>query len=231
MPERSSQLPLELPHATALGEDDLAASPANAAAIDFVSRWPDWPSHAVVLIGPEGAGKTHLATIWAERAGARIVAADADESGLIPPGEPVAPVVVEDVDRGVGDQRALFHLLNAAREHRSSVLLTSRVAMGNCEFALPDLRSRLRSFPAIQIASPDDALLKAVLVKQFADRQTVVSPSAIDYLARHMNRSMAAARDIVALADRFALERRSPVTRSLARLVLEALSDAGDPAE
>lgn len=210
------QLVLDLSHRAALGLEDFLVSNSNAAAVDLVDRWPDWPHWAAVVVGPEACGKSHLGQVWRLKSGADVVpAADLSEAeiGRL---ERAGALLVEDLHRGVGDERVLFHLLNLAREHRLSILLTSRRAPGDLEIALPDLRSRLRAAPLTTIDVPDEALLKSVLVKLFADRQLGVEPHVIGHLALHMERSMRAANCIVVAADRLALARQRRVTRAIA---------------
>src|SRR5690606_5233121 len=134
-------------------------------------------------------------------------------------------IVVEDIDRGLADERALFHLLNLARERRLSVLLTARIPPGEISIALPDLRSRLRALPHMPIEAPDEALLRAVLVKLFTDRQLQVEPQVISYLTLRMERSMKAATRLVAAADSLALALQRRVTRNIAAEALATLQD------
>ena len=222
------QLVFDLAHRQALGAEDFLVSSSNDAAVEMVDRWPDWPHPAAIVAGPQGSGKSHLANVWRLRSGAGLVAAaelgDAHVAAL----EPGATLVVEDLDRGLTDEKVLFHLLNRARESKLSVLLTSRTPPGEQEFRVPDLRSRLRALPIVQVQPPDEALLKAVLVKLFADRQLNVEPPVIDYLSLRMERSMAAASRIVAAIDRLALATHRKVTRPLAA---EALASLGDSRE
>ena len=132
-------------------------------------------------------------------------------------------LVIEDLDRGIGHERVLFHLLNLAREHKSHLLLTSARAPGDLDITLPDLRSRLRALPVVRIENPDTELLRAVLVKLFADRQLTVEPHVIAHLGLHMERSMAAAERLVDAIDRRALAAHRKVTRALAAEVLASL--------
>ena len=221
------QLVLDLPHRAALGLEDFLVSRSNAAAVDLVDRWPEWPHWAAVVVGPEAAGKSHLAQVWRLKSGADVVSGPDLSEAEIERLERARALLVEDIDRGIGDERALFHLLNLAREHRLSILLTTRRAHGDLEIALPDLRSRLRAAPLTTIDVPDEALLKSVLVKLFADRQLAVEPHVIGHLALHMERSMRAANGIVAAADRLALARQRRVTRAIAAEAL-ALCAARD---
>jgi chromosomal replication initiation ATPase DnaA len=131
-----------------------------------------------------------------------------------------APVAVEDIDDGRLDEHAAFHLLNLARERGFDVLLTGRTPPGSWDVALPDLRSRLRSAALVPIEEPDEALLRAVLVKLFGDRQLAIGPELIDYIMPRMERSMAAAAAVVEALDKAALAERKGVTRHLAAKVL-----------
>jgi chromosomal replication initiation ATPase DnaA len=169
-----------------------------------------------------------LANVWRLRSGAGLVAAAALEDARVAALEPGSALVVEDLDRGIADEQALFHLLNRARESKLAVLLTSRTAPGELEFRIPDLRSRLRALPLVEVQPPDEALLKAVLVKLFSDRQLNVEPTVIDYLSLRMERSMAAASRVVAAIDRLALAMHRKVTRPLAA---EALASLGESRE
>lgn len=218
------QLPLDLGHAVGTTRDDLVASPANAAAITLVDRWPNWPSPVVVLAGPTGAGKSHLAAIWRRRAAARQVApAGIDALSLV--GNDAA-VLVEDIEPGGFDERALFHLINAVRQRAGHLLLTTRTFPRAWKVRLPDLESRLRAATVVEIAEPDDMLLAGVITKLFADRQVEVEPYVVSYLVSRIERSLATAGRVVERLDRAALEQQRPITRALAAAVLGA-SDFG----
>jgi chromosomal replication initiation ATPase DnaA len=210
------QLALDLPHAESFRRDDFLASSANEAALSLVERWPEWAGRMVAIVGPRGAGKSHLAAIWAERTGARIVAASALERAEVPAALATGALVVEDVAPGSADEAALFHLLNLAREDSAWLLFTASQRLDGPGFALPDLVSRLRAVPSVALAPPDDALLSAVLVKLFADRQLAVGEGVIAYLLPRMERSLAAARETVAKLDAAALSRGRAVNRQLA---------------
>jgi chromosomal replication initiation ATPase DnaA len=213
------QLTLDLAHRPALEAEDFLISQSNQAAADIVDRWPDWPHWAVVVVAPPGAGKTHLANVWRLRSGAaRFAAAALDENDVACA---KGALLIEDLHAGIGHQRALFHLLNLVREHKLSMLLTSRVSPGELDVSLPDLRSRLRALPVVAIARPDQALLKAVLVKHFVDRQLAVEPHVISHIALYMEQSMEAAASIVAEIDRQAMATHRKVTRALAAEILE----------
>jgi len=220
------QLVLDLAHRQALGEEDFLVSRSNAAAVELIDAWPHWPHPAAIVVGPEGSGKSHLANVWRLRSAAHLVPAAQLSDAIVAALAERSAVVVEDLDRGLADERALFHLLNRARESAVCVLLTSREAPGDMTFRSPDLRSRLRALPVVELQSPDEALLKAVLVKLFCDRQLNVEPAVIEYLSLRMERSMEAASRVVAAVDRLALAMHRKVTRPLAA---EALATLGEP--
>ncbi len=222
------QLVLALPHLASSGLDDFLISKSNAPAAALVEAWPDWPAPAVAICGPAGSGKTHLAQAWRTRSGAGCVRGDQLAEDSLALLETCAGLVVEDVDRGIADERVLFHIFNLARERSLPVLVTSALSPGDLDIALADLRSRLRGLPVAVIEPPDDALLQAVLVKLFADRQLAVDPQVISYMALHMDRSMATARRAVQAADELALSKRAKVTRAVAA---QALAQLGEQTE
>lgn len=219
------QLVLDLGHRTALGAEDFLVSASNAAAIALVDTWPDWPAPAALVVGPRRSGKSHLAHVWQARSAAESVGAVELSEIDIARLEASHALVVEDLDQGIACERTLFHLLNLARERRAGLLLTSAIAPGDLAITLPDLRSRLRAAVTVEISAPDDGLLRAVLVKQFADRQILVDPQVVGYLLVNMERTMAAAAQVVDAIDRLALASRRKVTRALAAEALAALRD------
>lgn len=216
----AAQLTLDLPHVPAFGGEDFLVSASNQTALKLVAAWPDWTNPICILTGPEGSGKTHLVNVWRARSGARAYAATALPAAIADALAEPAPLAIEDIDAGGLDEHAAFHLLNLARERRFDVLITGRAAPGLWDIALPDLRSRLRSAALVSIEEPDEALLRAVLVKLFADRQLAVSPEIIDTIMLRMERSMAAAALVVEALDKAALAERKAITRPLAAKVL-----------
>jgi len=214
------QLAFALPHAESLTRDNFLEGPANAAGLALVDSWPEWPNRIMLLLGPEGSGKSHLATIWAEQAGARSISAHALTPAAVPGALATAALVVEDLKPSDFDERALFHLLNLAREDGASLLITARVPPSAFEIELRDLRSRLRAVPAVQLLPPDDQLFRALVVKFCADRQLAVDETVVSYLATRIERSYAAARQAVELLDTEALRLGRPVTRALAAELL-----------
>jgi chromosomal replication initiation ATPase DnaA len=216
------QLTLDLDHAESFARDDFLDGPPNAAALALIDNWPDWPSRMVALVGPEGSGKSHLASIWAAQAGARCIAARALQERDVPATLATGALVVEDAAEAAFDEIAMFHLLNLAREERAFVLLTARTSPGSWAIRTRDLASRFNALPVIALAPPDDALLRALLVKLFADRQLGVDEPLIGYVATRIGRSFADARAAVARLDREAMRRQRPLTRALAADVLRS---------
>ena len=214
------QLALALEHAESFAREDFLSGPCNAAALALIDRWPDWPGQTVVLAGPEGSGKSHLAAIWAGAAGARFLAARSLAAALLPGALATGALVVEDIAAGQFDERALFHLLNLAREEAAFLLLTARSAPAGWKLAIPDLASRLKALPVVALTAPDDVLLRGVLVKLFADRQLAVDESLVGFLVKRIERSIAAARAVVAELDGEAMRQKRPLTRALAAEIL-----------
>jgi len=209
------QIPLDLPVAERLEAEDFLVSPSNELAFNRIEAWPQWPDPVLVLIGPEASGKSHLAAIWAERARAWTINAADITMDRVPHLVSNGALVIEDADRGI-DEHALFHLLNASREKRGFILITARKAPDLWGLQTPDLLSRLRLAPSVAIDQPDEALLQAVLVKFFVDRQLVVDTALIGTLTNRIDRSIASARRAVERLDQEALAQGRRVNRGLA---------------
>lgn len=220
------QLTFPLASGPRLGDQDFLVAPANRAAHALATAWPDWPVRAVLVAGDTGTGKSHLASIFAERSGGRFLSGhDLDEHAL-PPNLADAALAVDDADQA--PERALFHLLNAAREQGAWLFLTVHRLPGPDWPRLPDLASRLRALPNAELAPPDDDLMRLVIVKLFCDRQLMVDAEVVDYVARRMERSLAAARHLVAALDEEALARGRRITRSIAADVLARFDETED---
>lgn len=198
-----SQIPLSFPVSESYAREDFMPSDCNAEALAWIDRWPDWPYPALVIYGPAGAGKTHLAALWAERAPEHQVIDDAHHIF----GRPDA-------------EKELFHRFNIARESAGSLLLTMDKPVAQQDILLPDLASRLRAAPQAEIAAPDDTALQAVLVKLFHDRQMKVEPEVIAYILPRVERSFAAARSLVREIDENSLSEKRSVTIPLVRGLL-----------
>jgi chromosomal replication initiation ATPase DnaA len=219
-----AQLTLDLPHRAALGAEDFLVSDCNLAAVKLIDSWPGWEARVHLLVGPTASGKTHLARVFQALSGARALEPSSLGIGLIDTVGEGSPLIIEDADRGGYDEQALFHLLNLAREKDLYVLITARSAPSRWQITLPDLISRLKAVPAVEIGAPDEALLKTVLLKQFADRQLKVDPKVLEFLALNIDRSLAAAAAAVEAVDRLALATGRKISR---QLVAEALAAGG----
>jgi chromosomal replication initiation ATPase DnaA len=226
----AQQLRLNLGRATPFHRADFISSPANADALRVIDAWPNWHGGCLALVGPAGSGKSHLAAAWAARANA--VAVDAATPARPTELDAFAgrPVLVEDADRGADDD-LLFHLINMAGAPGGGLLLTARTPPSAWSATLPDLRSRLNAIPVAEIASPDDVVLEGALAKFFRERNIRPGDDLIPYLLRRIERSIAGARDVVELLDETASAERRPVSRALARQVLENGAASGDPAD
>jgi chromosomal replication initiation ATPase DnaA len=214
------QLAFALPHAESFTRDNFLEGPSNAAGLALVDSWPDWPNRIMLLVGPEGSGKSHLAAIWAEQSGARSISAHALTAAAVPGALATGALVVDDLKSSDVDERALFHLLNLAREDEAFVLITARVPPSALQIELRDLRSRLRAIPTVLLLPPDDQLFRALIVKFCADRQLAVDEAVVSYLTTRIERSYAAVRQAVELLDTEALRLGRPVTRALAAELL-----------
>jgi chromosomal replication initiation ATPase DnaA len=221
------QLILDLPCRSAQGRDDFFVAPANALALATLDAPDAWPQRRMLLIGPEGAGKSHLAQIWADEHDAPVLPAAGLTAAAAPALVAARAVVIEDAEAIGPDQAAqaaLFHLHNLALAEGAHLLITARKAPRDWGLTLPDLQSRMAATASVRIAPPDEALLAAVLVKLFADRQLDVAPALIPWLVLRIDRSLATARDVVAALDARALATGGAVTRALAAEVLDSLA-------
>jgi chromosomal replication initiation ATPase DnaA len=215
------QIPIPLGHQPAHDRESFIVGDANRAALELIEMWPDWPAPVVILTGPPGSGKTHLADIWTNLAGGRLIKAqqfaqpdmDVTISG---------PIAIDGIDMDNVPEKALFHLMNMASEAATTLLLTSRTPVADWQVGLPDLNSRLRLAAPAELTAPDDALLRQVMVKLFTDRQLFIDKSVVDYLLLRMERSLGSASRIVSALDQAALSAGRRITRPLAADVLEA---------
>ena len=223
----AKQLTLELPHEPSYAREDFLSAPANSGALAAVEAWPQWPGGMLILTGPAGAGKSHLGAIWAKRAGAMTMRGGAlAAADLVALGQANA-VLVDDADRVGGAETELFHVVNMARERGAFLLLTAAAAPDAWGLAKADLRSRLRLAPLARLGHPDEALARAVLVKLFSDRQLTVEPAVVDYIALRIERSLDAARAVVAALDREALARGRPITKAIVSAILNDAAEEG----
>ena len=217
------QLILDWPHQPSFAREDFLPAASNREALSSVDRWPNWPSRMLLLVGPEGSGKSHLAALWATAATAETIHGESlgDERTEIPIR---GALLVEDADRAGEAEERLFHLINAALQIEAWVMLTGRTGPDAWGLKIPDLLSRLRLAPIVRLGPPDRELTETVLFKLFSDRQLQVEPRVIAYIATRMERSLGAARQIVAMLDRQALEKGRRVTRAMAAEVMREIA-------
>lgn len=227
----SRQLALDLPVRQALGREAFFVAPSNALALAALDDRAGWPEGKLLLLGPPGSGKTHLAQVWRAETGAALTTGATVAGADLPALAAAGAVVVEDAEAASGDaaaEAALFHLHNLVLAEGGRLLLTSAKPAPLWGLRLPDLASRIAATATARLEAPDDALLAAVLVKLFADRQVTVAPALIGWLVARMDRSLAAAREVVAALDARALAEGRPITRALAaEVVAELLDSAG----
>lgn len=226
------QLTLDLPLRPALGRDDFFVSAANADALAQIDGWRDWAFGKLILTGPQGAGKTHLAHVWADMAQAQSVAASGLDGAAAERLSDAPAVVVEDADAVAGRparEEALFHLHNALHSSGAPLLLTARDAPSRWGVVLPDLASRLGQAGLARLDPPDDALLMAVMMKRAVDRQLALAPAVLRYAAPRLERSFAAADAFIARLDALSLSDQRKPTLAHARMALELVQCASDP--
>jgi len=217
-----SQLAFDLPHRAAMGRDDFLVAGSNEQAVKLIDEWPHWPNPVLILVGPGGSGKSHLANVWQQVSGAGVMnVADLEKNPLLSLSG--VSVILEDITSEGLSEQGLFHLINMARETSGHILITTDSFPTSWNLELPDLKSRLRAASVAELKEPDEYLLRAILVKLFADRQLRVDEKLINYLISRMERSVDFARLVVKEIDEAALARKSNITRGLVSDVLENL--------
>ena len=214
------QLTLDWPHRPSYAAEDFLPAPSNREALAAIARWPDWAGRMLLMIGPEGSGKSHLGALWAEKAAATVIQASSLAEAAPGAGAESPAILIEDADRVGEAEERLFHIVNAAMQAHRWTLVTARAAPDAWTLRTPDLLSRLRLAPTVRLSAPDEELTEAVLFKLFADRQLMVEPRVVAYIALRIERSLAAARAIVAALDREGLAQGRRVTRAMAAEVL-----------
>ena len=220
----SEQLIFDLPRRTSLGREDYFVSPGNVDVIHQLDHWQDWPNGKLILSGAAGAGKTHLAHIWAADCGGQVVNATSlaasDLAGLA-----IGPVCIDNLNEIAGDrsaEEAAFHLHNLLLQASLPLLITGVGSWNHWGITLPDLASRLGQSGMVTLRNPDDMVLAVVLAKQFSDKQMVVSQPTISYILRHCGRSFADIHTLVNALDHASLQRKKPITRALVSEVMDS---------
>lgn len=220
---KPSQIPLSFEITPSKGRDDLIVSQSVQGAITMIDQWPNWPSHVVVLAGPTGSGKSHIAHIWQQKSDAKKITLRGETDDLVETVK-TTPVLIENIDQllasSQADETKLFHLLNSAKEAGSFVLMTARSWPASWKVGLPDLASRIKAATIVEISEPDENLLAQVIFKLFADRQVEIDEKTVNYLVMRMERSLAVASNIVEAMDELALSKKTPVSRAIAAEVL-----------
>lgn len=209
------QMSFDLPVYAAMSSEDFMIDETNKRAFEYISKWPSWQNGLVVLAGPIGTGKSHLAKIYQTQASALKLDGNRLPEGEALPDLEKKAVLIEDIHKAQIDQTRLFHLLNYVKEQSSTLLITSRTWPDSWGLELPDLTSRMRAAHPLELNEPSDKLLSQVLVKLFADRQLQVDKRVVDYLLIRMERSLSAAGQIVQILDKASLDRSRPITRQL----------------
>ncbi|KXG86348.1 DnaA regulatory inactivator HdaA [Agrobacterium bohemicum] len=223
---KAEQLPLAFSHQTATGREDLLVAAPLRAAVSIVDEWPSWPSPVVILVGPQGSGKSHLASIWKNTSGAVEIRPKA--GGDAARAAENSPVLFEDADSDGFDDTELFHVINSVRENGTSLLITTRDWPAAWPVKLPDLRSRLKAATVVEIGEPDEDLLGQILMKLFADRQLYMDDKIVSYIVTRMERSLNTAQTIVEKLDHLSLSRGTRISRAMAAEVLKELGSDVD---
>lgn len=221
------QIPFDLGARTAHDRADFLVGRSNQEAVGWIDRWPNWPAPLLILSGPAASGKTHLAAVWQDSAGAVSVKPDylheASAEQIATMGQ---HLIIDGLDPWLGEretERTLFHLYNILKEEQRTMMVTMRMTATEAPFVIPDLASRFRAAPLSEIKPPDDMLLGSVLIKLFTDRQLTVNSDVIGYILPRMERSFSAARDLIAAADRAALSEKRGISVPLMRKVLSEM--------
>jgi chromosomal replication initiation ATPase DnaA len=218
------QLTFRWPHSPSFAREDFLSAPSNHDALAAVELWPNWAGRMLMLVGPEGAGKTHLGAIWARAADATTLSGEGLDEQSIPACARAGAVLIDDADRATRAEALFFHLINAALQNDAWLLMTGRAAPDAWGLNTPDLLSRLRLAPVVRLDAPDIELTEAVLFKLFSDRQLQVDPHVISYIALRIERSLGAARALVATLDNEALTQGRRITRTMASNTLREMA-------
>jgi chromosomal replication initiation ATPase DnaA len=222
------QLTFRWPHSPSFAREDFLPAPSNREALRAIELWPNWAGRMLVVVGPEGAGKSHLGTIWAGAAGAITLRGEGLSERSVEACAQASAALIDDADRATQSEALFFHLMNTVLQNDAWLLLTSRAAPDAWGLKTPDLLSRLRLAPVARLAAPDVELTEAVLFKLFSDRQLQVEPFVVAYIALRIERSLGVAREIVATLDDEALTQGRRVTRAMASAALRDIASRSE---
>jgi chromosomal replication initiation ATPase DnaA len=222
------QLTFRWPHSTSFAREDFLPAPSNLDALRAIELWPSWAGRMLMLVGPEGAGKSHLAAIWARTASAISLHGEGLDEPSLESCAQADAVLLEDADSAMRAEWLFFHLMNTVLQNNAWLLLTSRTAPDTWGLSTPDLLSRLRLAPVVRLIAPDIELTEAVLFKLFSDRQLQVEPHVIAYIALRIERSLGAARELVATLDNEALTQGRRITRAMANNALREMASKSE---
>jgi chromosomal replication initiation ATPase DnaA len=222
------QLTFRWPHSPSFAREDFLSAPSNHEALTAIERWPNWAGRMLMLVGPEGAGKSHLGAIWARAADAVALSGQELDEQSVQACARAHAMLIEDADGARRAEALFFHLINTALQNNAWLLLTSRAAPDSWGLDLPDLLSRLRLAPVARLAAPDIELTEAVLFKLFSDRQLEVEPHVVSYIALRIERSLGAARALVDALDNEALTQSRRITRAMANNLLREMESKSE---
>jgi chromosomal replication initiation ATPase DnaA len=222
------QLTFRWPHSPSFAREDFLPAPSNLEALTAIELWPNWAGRMLMLAGPEGAGKSHLGAIWARAADALILSGEEINEQTIEACARADAVLIEDAERAKRSEALFFHLINVALQNNTWLLMTGGAPPDAWGLNTPDLLSRLRLAPVVRLAAPDIELTEAVLFKLFSDRQLEVEPHVITYIALRIERSLGAARALVATLDNEALTQGRRITRTMASNLLREIESKSE---
>jgi len=222
------QLTFRWPHSPSFAREDFLPARSNLEALKAIELWPNWTGRMLMLVGPEGAGKSHLGAIWARAADAMTLSGQELSEQTIEACARADAVLIEDGESARRQETLFFHLINVALQNNAWLLMTSRAAPDAWGLNTPDLLSRLRLAPVVRLAAPDIELIEAVLFKLFSDRQLEVDPHVISFIALRIERSLGAARAFVATLDNEALTQGRRITRTMASNLLRELESKSE---
>jgi chromosomal replication initiation ATPase DnaA len=222
------QLTFRWPHSPSFAREDFLPAPSNLDALRAIELWPNWAGRMLMLVGPEGAGKSHLGAIWARGADALTLSGRGLDERSIEACSRAHALLIEDAEGAKRAEALLFHVINVALQNKAWLLMTGRTTPDAWSLNTPDLLSRLRLAPVVRLAAPDIELTEAVLFKLFSDRQLQVDPHVITYIALRIERSLGAAREVVAALDGEALTQGRRVTRAMASDALREMASKSE---